>query len=306
MLIAKPSFVVMLMLLLPQLSPALKAQATVVRYEAAAFTSSSIAAPGFSSSADQPEVARPEVDRPAKEETRRTESDAAAGSSQAVAVPSRELAPFRSWKIAFIANTLGAGFDVSTSLARHFDLRGGANFLSLSPDFDVDGLHYDSSIHLRSGRLGLDWFPRHRNFHITPSILYFNNNLTALTHVPAGARFDLDDNSFISGTDDPVHGDAGLVYPHHVAPMLSVGFNNILPGHHRHISVPLEFGVAYTGAPTIHASLVGTACQSDGCFSFADNEDAQQSLRNEVKDINDTLSDIPVYPVLSIGFAYRF
>jgi hypothetical protein len=222
------------------------------------------------------------------------------------AAPSREEGPFRSWKIAFIANTLGAGFDVSTPVARHFDLRGGANFLSFGPDFDVDGLHYDSSIHLRSGHFGVDWFPRHRNFHITPGILYFNNNVTALTHVAPGAHFTLDDNAFTSSTDDPVHGDAGLVYSRHVAPMLSVGFNNILPGRHKHISVPIEFGVAYTGSPKISASLVGTACQQDGCFSFAENDEAQESLKNEVKDINDTLSDIPVYPVLSIGFAYRF
>jgi hypothetical protein len=297
---AKPSLVVMLMLLLPQISSsALMGQTSAARYETVATTSSSIDASSSSSSFDQPKSEQPE-----KEDARRTNLGPS-GSYQGAA-PSHELAPFRSWKIAFIANTLGAGFDVSTSLARHFDLRGGANFLSLSPAFDVDGLHYSSSVHLRSGRFGVDWFPRHRNFHITPSIMYFNNNLTALTHVPAGARFDLDDNSFVSDTTDPVHGDAGLVYPHHVAPMISVGFNNILPGHHRHISVPLEFGVAYTGAPSIHASLVGTACQTDGCFKFEENEEAQQSLKNEVKDINDTLSSIPVYPVLSIGFAYRF
>lgn len=291
---AKPAFVFILMLLLPQIpSPALHAQTSAVRYEIDNRTSPSINADSSVSSSFTE-----------KEETGHT-SVAQAAPSQG-AVPSREMGPFQSWKIAFIANTLGAGFEVSTPIARHFDLRGGANFLSLSPAFDVDGLHYSSNVNLRSGKFGVDWFPRRRNFHITPAILYFNNNLTALTHVPAGAQFTLDDNPFVSSASDPVHGDAGLVYSHHVAPMLSVGFNNILPGTHRHISVPLEFGVAYTGAPKIHASLVGTACQSDGCFSFAENAEAQQSLKNEIKDINDTLSNIPVYPVLSIGFGYRF
>jgi hypothetical protein len=222
------------------------------------------------------------------------------------AAPSRESGLFESWNLAFIANTLGPGFDLSTPVARHFDVRGGANFLSIGPVFDVDGLHYNSDIHLRSGHLGLDWFPRHRNFRITGGILYFNNNVTAHTFVPAGQQFVLDDNTFTSGTDDPVHGDAGLDYSRHVAPLITVGFNNILPGRHRHISVPVEFGAAFTGSAKIATNLVGTACQQDGCFSFAENDEAQQSLKNQVKDINDTLSDIPVYPILSIGFAYRF
>lgn len=222
------------------------------------------------------------------------------------AVPTREVGPLQSWKLAFNANTLGAGFEVSTPLARHFDLRGGANFLSFGPAFDVDGLHYDSSIHLRSGRFGLDWFPRHGNFRIHGGIMYFNNNVTALTHVAPGGQFTLDDNPFTSDASDPVHGDAGLTYSRHVAPTLTVGFNNILPGRHAHISVPLEFGVAFTGSPKINATLAGTACEEDGCFKFEENDEAQQSLKNELKDINDTLSDIPVYPILSLGFAYRF
>jgi hypothetical protein len=222
------------------------------------------------------------------------------------AAPTREGGLFRSWRIDLTANTLGAGFDLSTPLARHFDVRGGGNIIAFGYEFDVDGLHYDSDIRLRSGNLRLDWFPRHRNFHISPGILYANNNVTALSHVPPGASFDLGDESFVNSVDDPVHGDARLIFPRRVSPMVTFGFRNLLPGRHEHISVPVEFGVAYTGAPKIDVTLVGSACAQDGCFSFADNAEAQQSLRDEIKDINDTLSSIPVYPVLSIGFGYRF
>lgn len=222
------------------------------------------------------------------------------------AAPTREGGLFRTWRIDLMANTLGAGFDLSTPLARHFDLRGGGNFVSFGYEFDVDGLHYDSDIRLRSGNLRLDWFPRKRNFHISPGILYANNNVTALSHVPAGAQFTLGDENFINSVDDPIHGDAHLIFPRRVSPMVTFGFRNVLPGEHKHISVPVEFGVAVTGAPKIDVSLVGSACAADGCFSFADNAEAQQSLKDEIKDINNTLSDIPVYPVLSIGFGYRF
>lgn len=226
--------------------------------------------------------------------------------NNAGAAVTRETGPFRSWRLDAMANSLGAGFEVSTPIARRFDVRGGANITSFGYEFDVDGLHYDSRIMLRSGNLRLDWFPRHRNFHISPGILYANNHVDAPSHVPAGAQFTLGDENFVNSVDDPVHGNASLVFPRRVSPMLTAGFRNILPGQHRHIAVPLEFGVAFTGSPKIDVSLEGRACQQDGCFNFEDEEEAQQSLRDEIRDINNTLSSIPVYPILSIGFGYRF
>lgn len=222
------------------------------------------------------------------------------------AAPTGEAGPFHSWRLEVMASSLGAGFEVSTPIARRFDVRGGANITSFGYEFDVDGLHYDSRILLRSGNIKLDWFPHHRNFHISPGILYANNYVDAPSHVPAGAKFTLGDENFVNSVDDPVHGHASLVFPRRVSPMVTAGFRNILPGQHRHISVPLEFGVAFTGSPRIDVTLAGRACQQDGCFNFEDNADAQQSLRNEVRDINDTLSSIPVYPILSLGFGYRF
>jgi hypothetical protein len=222
------------------------------------------------------------------------------------AAPAGEAGPFHSWRLDVMANSLGAGFEVSTPVARRFDVRGGANITSFGYEFDVDGLHYDSRIQLRSGNLRLDWFPRHRNFHISPGILYANNYVDAPSHVPAGAQFTLGDDNFVNSVDDPVHGHASLVFPRRVSPMVTAGFRNILPGQHRHIAVPLEFGVAFTGSPKIDVTLAGRACQQDGCFNFEENEEAQQSLRDEVRDINNTLSSIPVYPIVSIGFGYRF
>lgn len=261
----------------------------------------------YSSSAQSTDVEVASLENRAPEAETKAPTRSAPAANVAGAAPSREKGLFRSWRLEALANSLGGGFTVSTPLARHFDLRGGANLLSFGSEFDVDGLHYDSRIKLRSGNLRLDWFPRHgRNFHISPGILYANNYVTAPSHVPAGEHFTLGDENFINSVDDPVHGDARLTFPRRVSPMLTAGFRNILPGEHRHISVPLEFGVAYVGAPTLSVSLTGTACQQDGCFSFADNADAQQGLRDEIRDINDTLSNVPVYPVVSLGFGYRF
>ena len=214
--------------------------------------------------------------------------------------------PFRSLAVGFTANTLGAGIEVATRLSRSFNLRSGFNLFSFSYPFNVDGLNYNAQLHFNSSTSTVDWFPGHRSFHISPGILYSRNSLAALASVGPGQSFELGDQAFVNSVNDPVSGTAAVIFPHKIAPMLMMGFGNILPQSGRHFSVPFEIGAAYTGAPTINVNLNGTACTTDGCVSFATNPDAQSSLRQEVSSINETLKRIPVYPIVSLGVAYHF
>ena len=214
--------------------------------------------------------------------------------------------PFRSLAIGLTANTLGAGIEVATPLSRSFNLRSGFNIFSFSYPFSVDGLNYNSHLRLNSSTSTIDWFPGHRAFHISPGILYSRNSLGAIASVGPGQSFQLGDQAFVNSVNDPVAGTATVVFPHKIAPMLMIGFGNILPRSGRHFSVPFEIGAAYTGAPKIDVNLNGTACTTDGCVSFATNPDAQASLRQEVSSINETLKRIPVYPIVSLGVAYHF
>ena len=85
-----------------------------------------------------------------------------------------------------------------------------------------------------------------------------------------------------------------------------MGFSNMLPRSGKHFSMPYEFGVAYTGAPRINVRLSGTACTAEGCFDAATNKEMQQSLDQENAKLNKSLSSFPVYPIVSLGLAYRF
>jgi hypothetical protein len=88
--------------------------------------------------------------------------------------------------------------------------------------------------------------------------------------------------------------------------LLLFGFGNIIPRSGSHLSFPVEFGAAYTGAPTINVSLNGTACTTTGCANFATNTQAQTFLKQEVYDLNEDLKKFPFYPIFSIGVAYHF
>jgi hypothetical protein len=224
-------------------------------------------------------------------------------------VPVKEnepIRPVRSVAIGFKADTLGAGIEVATPLARSFNLRSSINLFSFSYPFIIDGVNYDARLHFKSSQTTIDWFPWHGRFHISPGILYAKNNLAAAANVGPGQAFELGDQAFINSVNDPVNGSMTVVFPHNISPVLMLGFGNIIPRNGKHLSIPVEFGAAYTGAAQIDVDLQGTACTTDGCVSLATNPDAQSSLRQEISKLNEDLKRIPVYPILSIGVAYHF
>jgi hypothetical protein len=214
--------------------------------------------------------------------------------------------PFRTAAFGIKANTLGAGVEVATPLSQSLNLRSGYNVFALGYPFGVDGMNYNAQFHFRSSQTTLDWFPMHGGFHISSGILHAQNAISAITSVPAGQNFSLGDQTYLNSVADPVKGTMSVVYPRSFSPLLLLGFGNILPRSSRHLSIPLEAGVAYTGAPTINVNLAGTACTSDGCASFTNNAEAQTSLQQEIRKINEDLKRVPVYPILSLGLAYHF
>lgn len=214
--------------------------------------------------------------------------------------------PFSSFAIGVKADTLGAGIEIATPLSRGFNLRSGANFIAYGYPFDINGVNYNAELDFRSGEVRVDWFPWHNGFHISPGILYFKNSISAIATVAPGQPFQLNDQSFVNSVNDPVHGTASVLIPHKVAPMLTLGFGNLLPRSGRHISVPFEVGVAYVGQMRVNVALSGTACTTDGCVDMATDPSTQNDLKEEVSNVNDDLSRFPIYPIVSLGFAYRF
>jgi hypothetical protein len=218
----------------------------------------------------------------------------------------RQIRPFRSVAIGFKADTLGAGFELATPVSRSLNLRSSINVFAFNDNFSIDGVNYDARLHLKSSETTLDWFPGRHGFHISPGILYVKNSLSAPAFVRPGQTFVLGTQAFTNSVDDPVNGSSSVIYPHNFAPMLLLGFGNIIPRSGRHLSIPFEFGVAYTGAPQISVTLDGTACTTEGCVSFAGNTQAQDYLKQEVHILNEDLKKFPVFPIVSLGLAYHF
>jgi hypothetical protein len=215
-----------------------------------------------------------------------------------------ELRPFHSWALGFRASTLGAGIEIATPLAGRINLRSSFNLFAFNDPYSMDGLNYDARIHLQSSQTTLDWFVG--GFHISPGFLYVRNAMSAPVFVGPGKTFVLGTQTFLNSVDDPVTGSSYVIFPRTIAPLLLLGYGNLLPRSGEHLSLPIEVGVAYTGAAQINLDLNGTACVTNGCFDFLQNADAQKFLKQEIQILNEDLKHYPVFPIVSVGLAYRF
>jgi hypothetical protein len=204
------------------------------------------------------------------------------------------------------AGSLGIGGEFTYAFNRYLAARAGVHGLPLSISAESNGFPFTADIKLLNGTFQVDYAPFGGRFRISPGLLAYNG-LSARAHanVAAGQTFDLNDDTYTSSAIDPIKADASFKFGRNAAPMLTIGWSNLLPS--KRFAMPLEIGAVFTGTAKFNFDLSGTACDSHGsCGNIATEPDAQADLNAERAKWRDTLSDIPIYPILSIGFSYRF
>ncbi len=214
--------------------------------------------------------------------------------------------PFQAVAFGLTASSLGAGSELAIPVAGTLNLRVGASYLLWHYPFTIDGIDYNPGLKFTSARGTIDWFPHHGAFHVSAGALYFRNTIGGSADVIEGQTFSLGGTNYINSVDDPIHGTANLAYGKQIAPMLLLGFGNILPRSGRHLSMPFEFGGAYMKPPTLNLKLTGTACTSQGCFNAATDPQVQANILKEVTTLQGDIRFLQVYPIVSLGLACRF
>jgi hypothetical protein len=214
--------------------------------------------------------------------------------------------PFSSVAFGTSSGTLGLGGQVATPVTRWLNLRGGIDFFNYGYSLGIDGANYEGQLHLKTGRVSLDFFPFHRGFHVSPGVLIFRSAASAAVSVAGGNAFELGGNTFTSSASDPVNGSASLVFSRTVMPMFTFGFSNMIAKGRRHLTVPLELGAAYTGPYSARLNLGGSACIDQvGCMSTSTPE-IQQSVVEEQREINEPMKHYQLYPIVILGIGYKF
>ena len=187
------------------------------------------------------------------------------------------------------AGTLGLGLEASWQPLPYLELRVGGNAYEYDDEGSQAGINY-------KGTLQLDSYYGTANFHfpispmrVTVGVFSNGNEMQLLN----------DD-----GMDKNV---GGVVYPGaavgnlssttsfaSTAPYLGIGFDFTLGGK---IGMNLDFGVLWQGDPDVTLEASGPIAADPGF---------QAALEAERQDLEDEMSDFKAWPVLSLGFVYRF
>ena len=182
--------------------------------------------------------------------------------------------------------------------------------MNYSDTLTSDGITYNAALRFRSAEASVDWFPWAKGFHISPGALLYNGNqITGGASVPAGKTFTLNGTTYTSSATDPVTG-AGSVTMNKTAPKLTLGWGNLVPRSGRHFSVPVELGAAYIGDPKLPSPSPDPpatptkerpiAARSPRIPRFSPTSPPRS------RRLNKDAQDARFFPLLSLGFAYRF
>ena len=213
-----------------------------------------------------------------------------------------------SFGVGVTAGTLGVGIQGAVSVTKLSNIRGGFNAFSYSDTFNKDGVTYNGTLKLRSAQVTWDQsLPHMGGFHISPGALLYNGNAgNATASVPSGQTFSLGSTTYYSGAGNPING-TGTIGFNKAAPMVLLGFGNLLPRSSRHFGMSLEAGVVFEGSPNAKLNLAGTACATatTGCVNAATDPAVQANVQSEQTKLNNDLNPLKYYPVISLGISYK-
>lgn len=91
--------------------------------------------------------------------------------------------------------------------------------------------------------------------------------------------------------------------------MTTVGWGNLVSRKEgKHFTVPFEMGVAFQGSPKASLSLAGNICDQPGvnCRNVATDSTVQANIVSEQNKVNNSMSFFKAYPIISVGFGYKF
>ena len=209
--------------------------------------------------------------------------------------------------------TLGAGIQAATAVTHSSNVRAGFNYFTYSASLtgSNNNITFNGTLRLESAEVLFDQYIGHV-FHISPGVvIYDGNQATGNATMSAGQNFTLNGFTYYSSATNPVTG-TGSFTAGKVAPEVLLGFGNLLPRKaHKHFSATFEVGAIFTQKPVIALNLSGNACTNIGivstCQPIATTPAIQANLQAEQTKVNnDVGSYLKYWPILRLGFGYKF
>jgi hypothetical protein len=226
-----------------------------------------------------------------------------------VPAPARVWMPFSHLGAGLTAGTTGIGAQIAVPYGAYWNLRAGVSYLGYSRTFhSSDRYPIDGHLRLAAAQAMVDWFPMAGGFHVSLGVFVPDlTKATARVALNANETITVNGAHYSTDSTNPLRG-TGYVTVNKVAPLLTVGWGNLIPrDYHKRFSVPFEIGAAYQGAPIARVSMSGDVCDQNRCTPVASNVSFNHNVEVVRSDLNRNLSAYGrFFPIVSIGVGYRF
>ncbi len=190
--------------------------------------------------------------------------------------------------------TIGYGIDMSYSLSEKVNLRGGFSTFEYDKDVDDTDLSYEAQFKMNSANLMLDLHPFANGFRITGGVAYYlDNELTGLAIPGAGLTYTL--NDVVYSVADLASLEVGFDF-RSVSPYVGIGWGNAAT--YSGFGFAIDVGVINIGSSDIRMDY---SCISPLLCAAIDAD-----IQAEILQLEDDIKDFEWWPVLSVGFTYRF
>jgi len=207
--------------------------------------------------------------------------------------PPKDDKPASSPSAFFIApqiGTLGIGLNIGYQVNEIFKTRFNMNYLGYARSESLNGVKVDANYTSATFGLLADVHPFSGRFRMTGGLYYASMVLDATANPQRGQSYKIGDKTY---RGEELGSGQGSAKWQRLAPYLGIGFGPGAGGDSG-FSFSADIGALMIGAPDVSMGFSGPRV-SRGDISKYESE-AKNSIR----------SNLPFWPVLSLGFAYRF
>jgi hypothetical protein len=237
-------------------------------------------------------------------------------SPEQIPVPQAESGSSQSksgWAIVPEVNTLGLGGNIVRKITSNFNARVGVNGFGTGIDVNETEFDYEGDLNLFNVSTLIDIQPfKSSGFRLSAGLILGNNNIKGTADVSDRVADELGEVELNGETIDirelNINNlatiDADIDLNKDIAPYVGIGGGNAV-GAGKGVGFWWNLGVVFSGSPeaTVSSNFSAEipAELRDEVVAAAD-----ETLKDEEKDLNDELDLLGVYPVLSLGLSYQF
>jgi len=199
------------------------------------------------------------------------------------------------------ASTLGLGAELTIGLAPQLNARVGANAYTYSDRREASDILYDGEAKLRTGTALLDWHPGGHGFRLTGGVVYNDTTIEGSSLPPASGIYNIGGvpvPTALVGTLDAKADFDPLV------PYAGLGWGNAVSGDKK-LGFFVDLGVIFQGKANVTLTPIIPANSPINTTPGA-RQALDVLLRREEQDLEDQAADYDRYPVIAIGFSYKF